>query len=89
MNTLFKYGAVFLGGMILGAVAVSASSKEGQMNLKNIATDLIGRGMDLKDKMAARMEIAKENMEDLAAEARQAAEKRKAEAEASVSEQQA
>ena len=57
----------------LGAVAVS----KGKLDLKPLATDLISRGLDVKDAVLAKMETAKEDMDDLVAEARFAAEQRK------------
>ena len=72
MNNGLKYGLFFLGGLALGVVGTVAVTR-GKLDLKPLATDLVSRGMDMK-------ESVKEDMEDLAAEARQAADKRKAEA---------
>lgn len=60
----------------MGTVAVT----RGKLDLKPLATDLVSRGMDMKDAIMSKVEAVKEDMEDLAAEARQAADKRKAEA---------
>ena len=60
----------------MGTVAVT----RGKPDLKPLATDLVSRGMDMKDAIMSKVEAVKEDMEDLAAEARQAADKRKAEA---------
>lgn len=60
----------------MGTVAVT----RGKLDLKPLATDLVSRGMDMKDAIMSKVESVKEDMEDLAAEARQAADKRKAEA---------
>ena len=77
MNNGLKYGLFFLGGLALGVVGTVAVTR-GKLDLKPLATDLVSRGMDMKD--ASKVEAVKEDMEDLAAEARQAADKRKAEA---------
>ena len=79
MNTGLKYGLFFLGGLALGVVGTVAVTR-GKRELKPLATDLVSRGMDMKDAIMSKVEAVKEDMEDLAAEARQAADKRKAEA---------
>ncbi|MBE6442194.1 MAG: hypothetical protein J6N67_01930 [Desulfovibrio sp.] len=76
MNEGMKYGLWFLGGVavgVLGAVAVS----RGKLDFKPLATDLLSRGIDVKDALLSKVEALKEDVEDLTAEARQAAEKRK------------
>ena len=77
VNSVFKYGLVFLGGLVVGALGATAA-KRGSLNLKPLATDLISRGMDVKDALMSKMEAVKEDMQDLAAEARAKAEDRKA-----------
>ena len=79
MNNGLKYGLFFLGGLALGVVGTVAVTR-GKLDLKPLATDLVSRGMDMKDAIMSKVEAVKEDMEDLAAEARQAADKRKAEA---------
>lgn len=79
MNNCLKYGLFFLGGLALGVVGTVAVTR-GKLDLKPLATDLVSRGMDMKDAIMSKVEAVKEDMEDLAAEARQAADKRKAEA---------
>ena len=79
MNNGLKYGLFFLGGLVLGVVGTVAVTR-GKLDLKPLATDLVSRGMDMKDAIMSKVEAVKEDMEDLAAEARQAADKRKAEA---------
>ncbi|WP_297227568.1 hypothetical protein [uncultured Desulfovibrio sp.] len=76
MNSIFKYGLVFLGGLVVGALG-SAAVKRGSLDLKPLATDLISRGMDVKDALLSKVEAVKEDMQDLAAEARAKAEDRK------------
>ena len=86
MNSGIKFGLFFLGGIALGALGAVALSK-GKLNLKPVAADLISRGMDVKDALMSKVEAVKEDMEDLAAEARQASEKRKAANESQETEQ--
>ncbi|EFL84920.2 hypothetical protein HMPREF1022_00721 [Desulfovibrio sp. 6_1_46AFAA] len=86
MNSGIKFGLFFLGGIALGALGAVALSK-GKLNLKPVAADLISRGMDVKDALMSKVEAVKEDMEDLAAEARQASEKRKAAKESQETEQ--
>ena len=86
MNIGIKFGLFFLGGIALGALGAVALSK-GKLNLKPVAADLISRGMDVKDALMSKVEAVKEDMEDLAAEARQASEKRKAAKESQETEQ--
>ena len=76
MNSVFKYGLVFLGGLAVGALGASAV-KRGSLDLKPLATDLISRGMDVKDALLSKVEAVKEDMQDLAAEARAKAEDRR------------
>ena len=82
MNENMKYGLFFLGGLALGALGAVAVSK-GKLDFKPLATDLLSRGMDVKDALLSKVEAIKEDVEDLTAEARLAAEKRKTASEAS------
>lgn len=77
MNTGFKLGLFLLGGIALGALGAVAVSR-GKLDFKPLAADLLSRGIDVKDALMSKVEAVKEDMEDLAAEARQASEKRKA-----------
>ncbi|MGE9984989.1 hypothetical protein [Desulfovibrio sp. SGI.169] len=77
MNNGLKFGLFFLSGIALGALGAVAVSR-GKLNLKPVAADLISRGIDVKDALMSKVEAFKEDMEDLAAEARQASDKRKA-----------
>ena len=76
MNENLKYGLFFLGGVALGAVGAVAVSRCME-DLKPFATELISRGMDMKDAVLARVDGVKEDVEDMVAEARAAAEERK------------
>ena len=76
MNDGLKFGLWFLGGVALGALGTVALSK-GKLDIKPVAADLLSRGMDVKDVLMGKVEAVKEDMEDLAAQARQASDKRK------------
>ncbi|WP_296305150.1 hypothetical protein [uncultured Desulfovibrio sp.] len=76
MNSVLKYGLVFLGGLVVGALG-TAAVRRGSLDLKPLATDLISRGMDVKDALMSKVEAVREDMQDLAAEARAKADDRK------------
>lgn len=76
MNETFKYGLFFLGGVALGAIGAVAVSR-GKLDVKPLAADLLSRGMDVKEALARKVAAVKEDMEDLAAEARAAQKQRK------------
>jgi len=77
MNTNLKYGLFFLGGIALGAIGACAVSR-GKLDLKPLATDLISRGLEVKDAVLAKADAVREDVEDMMAEARAASEQRKA-----------
>lgn len=79
MNQGLKYGLFVLGGVALGALGATVVSR-GKFEFKPLAADLISRGMDVKDAVLAKVETARENVEDLLAEAHHASEQRKAKA---------
>ncbi len=72
-----KYGLFFLGGVAVGAVGAVFASR-GKLDIKPFVTDILSRGMDIKDAVVAKAETLKEDVEDMAAEARDAQEQRKA-----------
>ncbi len=76
MNDYTKFGLFFLGGIAIGALGAVAVSK-GKLDLKPLATDLLSRGMDMKETVVSKMETVKEDVDDLMAEARHMAEQRK------------
>ena len=76
MNETFKYALFFLGGVAVGAIGAVAVSR-GKLDVKPLAADLLSRGMDVKEALAHKVAAVKEDMEDLAAEARAAQEQRK------------
>lgn len=77
LNSYWKYGLTLGAGVAIGAAAAVLLSR-GNVDVKKSFATLLSHGMDLKDKAANLVETAKENMEDLAAEARHEQEVRKA-----------
>ena len=77
MNNNLKYGLFFLGGVALGAIGAVAVSR-GKLDLKPLATDLISRGLEVKDAVLAKADAVREDVEDMVAEARAVSEQRKA-----------
>lgn len=80
MNENLKYGLFFLGGAALGALGAVAVSR-GKLDLKPFATELVSRGLDVRDALLAKAEMVRENMEDVVAEAQAVSEQRRARSE--------
>lgn len=76
MNDFVKFGLFFLGGVAVGALGAVAVTK-GDLNIKPLVADALSRGLEVKDALLAKVETVKEDVEDIVAEARQAAEERK------------
>ena len=76
MNDYLKYGLFFLGGVAVGAIGAVAVSR-GKLDVKPFATNVLSHGMDIKDALLARAEALREDVEDMAAEARAQQEERK------------
>lgn len=80
MNAGWKMLFAFLGGAAVGAGALAALNR-GKWDfgyMKPIATNLMSKTMDLKDAVMAKVDAVREDMEDMAAEARDKADQRKA-----------
>lgn len=68
MNTGLKCGLWFFGGLIVGALGVIAAAGRIKFDFKPLATDLISRGIDVKDALLTKVEAhLKEDVEDLTA----------------------
>ena len=74
----WKLGLALGAGVVLGAVGATLLSR-GSIDLKKTAATLLSHGMDLKDKAAEFVATAKENVEDIAAEAKHEQKTRKSE----------
>jgi hypothetical protein len=75
MNDYMKNGLFLAAGVAIGALGAVALGK-GKFSIRPAMTDLLAHGLELKEKTAAVLERAKENMEDLMAEAKHAKETR-------------
>ena len=71
MNDYLKNGLFLAAGVAVGALGAIALGK-GKFSVRPAMADLLSHGMDLKEKTAAVIERAKENMDDLMAEAKHA-----------------
>lgn len=76
MNNTTKYGLFFLGGVVVGALGAVAITR-GKLNVKPLAADLLGTGLDLRDKVMAGVEGVKEDLADVMAEAEVKSQERK------------
>lgn len=68
MNTGTKVTLAFLGGAVAGAAALALLNR-GKLDfeyLKPLATELLNKGMDLKDTLLTKMETLKDDLENLA-----------------------
>lgn len=74
MNDYVKYGLFFAGGLALGLLGTAVLGRNG---VKPLATDLLSRGLDLKDAVMGTVDTLREGAQDLLAEAQQAAEQRR------------
>ncbi|MDR1947363.1 MAG: hypothetical protein LBQ51_09405 [Desulfovibrio sp.] len=72
----WKYGLALGAGVALGAIGAVLLSRNGVAVKKSFAS-LLSHGLDVKEKAAEIMETAKENIDDLAAEAKHAREQRR------------
>jgi hypothetical protein len=71
MNSNSKGALLFVGGAALGALAVYALTK-GSPSFKPLLADVMAGGLNLKDKLLGVVDQAKENIEDIMAEAEHA-----------------
>ncbi len=75
MNETMKNALFLTAGVAVGALGAVALGK-GKFSIRPAMTDLLAHGMELKEKTAAVIERAKENLDDLVAEAKHAKESR-------------
>lgn len=67
-ENFWKYGLALGAGVAIGAAGAVLLSR-GKIDLKKTAATILSHGMDLKEQAASMMETAKENFDDIAAEA--------------------
>lgn len=75
-SNFWKYGLAIGAGVAIGAAGAVLLSR-GKIDLKKTAAAIMSHGMDLKEQAVSMMENAKENFEDIAAEAKHEQVKRK------------
>lgn len=75
-SNFWRCGLCLGAGVVIGALGAILFSRS-NIDLKKTAATILSHGMDLKDKASEFVETAKENMEDLAAEAKQERTQRK------------
>lgn len=80
MNETTKYGLIFLGGVVVGALGACAISR-GKLNIKPLAADLVSGGLELREKALGAVEGVKEDLADVVAEAQVKAQERREAAE--------
>ena len=68
MNETTKYGLIFAGGVIVGALGAVALTR-GKLDVKPLATNLLSAGMGLRDKVLAGVDGVREDIADVMAEA--------------------
>ena len=76
-NNLWKYGLAVGAGVALGVAGAVLFSRH-NVRLKQTVAGLLSHGMDWKDKAAEFVETAKENIDDIAAEAKHEQQRRHA-----------
>jgi exonuclease VII small subunit len=69
MNEVVKNALWILAGVALGATGASLMSRH-EMSLRGAVVGTLAQGMSVKDKVVTTLEKAKENVEDIVAEAR-------------------
>jgi hypothetical protein len=81
-GNVWKYGLAVGAGVLVGAIGAMLLSRNDVAVKKTVAA-LLSRGLDVKDKAAELVETAKENIDDLAAEAKHEQVRRKTREQAS------
>ncbi len=79
INQTTKYGLIFVGGLVLGALGVAAIAKSGKKfeGVKPLASSLLSAGIDAKDKVLASVEGVREDLADVLAEAQAKSQERR------------
>ncbi len=71
MNEMMRSGLWLLAGVVIGAAGASLMARQ-DSPLRGAVVGTLAQGLAVKDKMLTSLEKAKENVEDLMAEAKQA-----------------
>lgn len=71
MNEIVKNGLWLLAGVVIGATGASLLARQ-ESSVRGVVVGTIAKGMSVKDKVVTSLEKARENVEDMVAEARYA-----------------
>ena len=88
MNETTKYGLIFAGGVIVGALGAVALTR-GKLDVKPLATNLLSAGMGLRDKVLAGVDGVREDIADVMAEAEVKVQEKRAAKEAAAEQAEA
>ncbi len=88
MNETTKYGLIFAGGVLVGALGAVALTR-GKLDVKPLATSLLSGAIDIKDKVMAGVDGVKEDLADVMAEAEVKSQEKRAAKEAAAEAAQA
>ncbi|SDB61644.1 Protein of unknown function [Desulfonatronum thiosulfatophilum] len=69
MNELMKSGLWFVAGVVVGAVGVNYAARQDNP-LRGVMVGTLAQGIAVKEKVFTSLEKAKENVEDMVAEAK-------------------
>ena len=83
MNDTTKYGLIFFGGVLVGALGAVALTR-GKLEVKPLATNLMSAGIDLRDKVMSGVDGLREDIADVVAEAQVKSQQRRAATEAAA-----
>ena len=76
-----KCGLFLLGGIAIGAIGATVVSRGKLKGIKPIASDLLSRGYDVREKVLEKVDAAREDISDVLAEAQAKSEERRSDKE--------
>lgn len=76
-----KCGLFLLGGIAIGAIGATVVSRGKLKGIKPIASDLLSRGYDVREKVLEKIDAAREDISDVLAEAQAKSEERRSDKE--------
>ena len=76
-----KCGLFLLGGIAIGAISATVVSRGKLKGIKPIASDLLSRGYDVREKVLEKVDAAREDISDVLAEAQAKSEERRSDKE--------
>lgn len=88
-NEVVKCGLFLLGGIVIGAIGATAIKKGALKGLRPVASDVLSRGYDIREKVLEKVDAAREDIADVLAEAQTKSEARRAAADPEITEEAA